>query len=110
MLLVTGEADYRGLPDRRSPDVEEATGSNLAPYGFLGLAAFRGDTAGTSVLLDAIREDVTQRGEGVGITFAEWANTLLNNGLGRYRTAEAAAQRATTVGSTSVAICTAAAV
>jgi DNA-binding CsgD family transcriptional regulator len=39
-------------------------------------------------------EDVTRRGEGVGITFAEWANAALNNGLGHYDRAAAAAQRA----------------
>jgi len=39
-------------------------------------------------------EDVTRRGEGVGITFAEWANAVLNNGLGRYDQAAAAALHA----------------
>ena len=39
-------------------------------------------------------EDVTLRGEGVGITFAEWANAVLNNGLGRYDKAAAAALHA----------------
>ena len=41
------------------------------------------------------QEDVTRRGEGVGITFAEWANAVLNNGLGQYENALAAARRAT---------------
>ena len=39
-------------------------------------------------------EDVTLRGEGVGITFAEWANAVLNNGLGHYDKAAAAALHA----------------
>jgi len=39
-------------------------------------------------------QDVARRGEGVGITLAEWANALLNNGLGDYGEAAAAAQRA----------------
>jgi DNA-binding CsgD family transcriptional regulator len=39
--------------------------------------------------------DVTLRGEGIGITVAGWANALLNNGLGEYAKAAAAAQRAT---------------
>ena len=38
---------------------------------------------------------MTPRGEGIGITFAEWANAVLNNGLGHYDKAMAAAQRAT---------------
>ena len=35
------------------------------------------------------------RGEGIGITVAEWSNAVLNNGLGRYQTALSAAERAT---------------
>ena len=72
-----------------------ATGSNLAPYGALGVAALRGDEKAAATLLETTMEDVTRRGEGVGITFAEWANAALNNGLGRYQDALTAAQRAT---------------
>ncbi len=72
-----------------------ATGSNLAPYGALGVAAFRGDEAAAVTLLETTMEDITRRDEGVGITFAEWANAALNNGLGRYDDALTAAQRAT---------------
>jgi DNA-binding CsgD family transcriptional regulator len=74
--------------------VKEATGSGLASYGALGLAALRGDEAKTLAVIDATMKDVTRRGEGVGITFAEWAGALLNNGLGHYDKAAAAAQRA----------------
>jgi len=38
---------------------------------------------------------VTRRGEGIGITFAEWANAVLRNGLGQYDEALAAGVRAT---------------
>ena len=75
--------------------VKEATGSHLAPYCALGLGALRGDEAPTLALAAATREDVTRRGEGVGITFAEWAEAVLNNGLGKYPDAMAAALRAT---------------
>jgi DNA-binding CsgD family transcriptional regulator len=74
--------------------VKEATGSGLAPYGALGLAAFRGQEAKAQALVEATMEDVTLRGEGVGITFAEWASAVLNNGLGRYDKAAAAALHA----------------
>jgi ATP/maltotriose-dependent transcriptional regulator MalT len=73
----------------------EATGGSLAPYGALGLAAFRGDQATLSALTEATTRDVTLRGEGIGITAANWANALLNNGIGRYQMAVSAAQRAT---------------
>jgi ATP/maltotriose-dependent transcriptional regulator MalT len=74
--------------------VKEATGSGLASYGAMGLAALRGDEGRALALIEATMEDVTRRGEGVGITFAEWANAALNNGLGHYDRAAAAAQRA----------------
>ena len=95
MLLYAGDLAAAASLTGEAHAINEATGSNLAPYAALGLAALRGDEAGTLALLDATRDDVTRRGEGVGITFAEWANALLNNGLGRYQNALAAARRAT---------------
>jgi DNA-binding CsgD family transcriptional regulator len=74
--------------------VKEATRTGLAPYGALGLAAFRGEETRAQSLIEATMEDVTLRGEGVGITFAQWANAVLNNGLGRYDRAAAAALHA----------------
>jgi DNA-binding CsgD family transcriptional regulator len=72
----------------------EATGIALAPYVALGVAAFRGDEATARTLIDATMADVTRRGEGVGITIAQWSNAVLNNGLGRYDEALAAARDA----------------
>ena len=43
---------------------------------------------------NATMADVARRGEGVGITITQWANAALNNGLGRYDKALAAAQHA----------------
>jgi len=74
--------------------VKEATRSGLAPYSALGLAAFRGEETKAQALIEHTIEEVTLRGEGAGITFAEWANAVLNNGLGRYDMAAAAAQHA----------------
>ena len=73
----------------------DATGSHLAPYPGLGVAALRGRQAEAAALLDATIRDVNLRGEGIGIALAEWANAVLNNGLGSYETAMQAAQRAT---------------
>jgi DNA-binding CsgD family transcriptional regulator len=95
MLLYAGELTAAASLTGEAQAIKEATGTNLAPYGALGLAALRGDEPGTLALLEATREDVTRRGEGSGITFAEWANAVLNNGLGRYPDALAAARRAT---------------
>jgi DNA-binding CsgD family transcriptional regulator len=73
----------------------EATGSTLAPYGALGLAALRGREAEAFALIDTHRKDMELRGEGVGVTTTAWATAVLYNGLGRYESALAAAQQAT---------------
>ena len=73
----------------------DATGSHLAPYPELGVAALRGRHAEAAALIDKTIRDVSLRGEGIGIAVAEWATAVLNNGLGSYETAMQAAQRAT---------------
>ncbi|MCW2687510.1 MAG: transcriptional regulator, luxR family [Mycobacterium sp.] len=73
----------------------EATGSHLAPYAELGLATLRGRQAEAAALIDATTREVNLRGEGIGIAVAEWANAVLNNGLGSYKTAMQASRRAT---------------
>jgi DNA-binding CsgD family transcriptional regulator len=72
----------------------EATGIRLAPYGALGLAAFRGREAEAAALASATREEAAVRGEGAGISVADWASAVLGNGLGRYDRALAAAEQA----------------
>ncbi len=73
----------------------EATGSDLAPYGAVGLLALRGHEAEATSLIDRSRADVTRRGEGVGLSVLDWAEAVLYNGLGRYEQARAAALRVT---------------
>jgi DNA-binding CsgD family transcriptional regulator len=74
--------------------VTQATGSHLAPYVGLALAAFRGDEAQAHELFDATMREVLPRGEGIGLTIAHWASALLCNALGRYGDALAAAELA----------------
>jgi DNA-binding CsgD family transcriptional regulator len=71
-----------------------ATGSKLAPYAALQLAALHGDQAEVLVLIEPAVADAASRGEGFAISAAQWAGALLYNSLGRYREALAAAQRA----------------
>jgi DNA-binding CsgD family transcriptional regulator len=71
----------------------EATGSQLAPYAPVALAAFRGQASAATALIDRSRPDVLQRGEGLGLSVLDWAEALLCNGLGRYDEARAAALR-----------------
>jgi DNA-binding CsgD family transcriptional regulator len=74
--------------------ITEATGNAPLGYTSLVLAAWRGQEAQALELIEASREDATERGEGRAITLAEYATAVLYNGLGRYREALAAAQRA----------------
>ena len=94
VLLFAGELTSAASVIHEVEAVKEATGSGLAPYGALGLAALRGDEAEALAVIDATTEDATLRREGAGITFAEWAKAALNNGLGHHHKAAAAAQRA----------------
>jgi DNA-binding CsgD family transcriptional regulator len=94
VMLFAGELTSAASLIDEVQAVKEATGGGLASYGALGLAALRGAEAPALAVIDATMEDVTRRGEGVGITFAEWAGAVLNNGLGHYAKAAAAAQRA----------------
>ena len=55
----------------------EATGSNLVPYGAVGLAALRGRELEAIPLIDETRTDVTRRGEGIGLSILDWALAVL---------------------------------
>src|SRR5258708_6897609 len=96
VLLFAGELTAAAALVEEVQAATEATGTNFTPYAAMGLAALRGDEAEASALIEATVKDVPSRGEGLGITAAERANAVLNNGLGRYQKALAAAQRATT--------------
>jgi DNA-binding CsgD family transcriptional regulator len=93
-LLFAGELTAAAALLDETRTVEEATGSPPWPYGALSLAAFRGNEASAAALISSITGDVTRRGEGYGITCAEWAKAVLGNGLSRPRDAMAAAERA----------------
>jgi DNA-binding CsgD family transcriptional regulator len=93
-LLFAGDLAQAAALVQELQAVTEATGTSLAPYAAMGLAALRGGQAETAALVDATIMDVSRRGEGIGIAVAEWATAVLNNGLANYETAMTAAQRA----------------
>jgi DNA-binding CsgD family transcriptional regulator len=64
--------------------VTDATGSHLAPYGALGLAAWRGREAEASALIETSLTEVVARGEGQGLALIDWTSAVLYNGVGRY--------------------------
>ncbi|OBI51736.1 LuxR family transcriptional regulator [Mycobacterium kyorinense] len=94
MLLCAGKLSAAESLIQEAETVTEATGDSVAPHGALGLAAFRGRPAEASALIEATTRDVMRRGEGVGLTIGEWATAVLNNGIGNYAAAMAAAKNA----------------
>nr|WP_281386739.1 helix-turn-helix transcriptional regulator [Jiangella mangrovi] len=94
-LLLAGDLTGAAALTDELEAVKEATGSGIAPYGAMGLAALRGDTAEAADLVAATIDDATRRGEGIGLVFTGWAEALLYNGLGRFDEALAAGLRAT---------------
>jgi DNA-binding CsgD family transcriptional regulator len=75
--------------------VTDMTGSHLASYSDLLLAAWQGREAEATELIDAASADAMHRGQGLVLTFTYWASAVLHNGVGRYEDALAAAEQAT---------------
>jgi DNA-binding CsgD family transcriptional regulator len=93
MLLFAGELAVAATLVEEARSVREATGSDLASYGALVLAAWQGREAQTRKLIDTTMSEVVIRGQGVGATVAQWARAVLFNGLGQYENALVAARR-----------------
>jgi DNA-binding CsgD family transcriptional regulator len=92
--LLAGEFAVAASLVEEVESVIEATGSSIAPYAALGVAALRGLEAEAVELIEAGTKDAERRGEGEGLSFVHWAAAVLCNGLGRYAEALAAAQQA----------------
>jgi DNA-binding NarL/FixJ family response regulator len=73
--------------------ITKATGTHLAPYAQMLLAALRGQRDASPLIESTIR-DAGTGGQGLSVQWAEWASAILFNGLGRYDRALASAQRA----------------
>jgi DNA-binding CsgD family transcriptional regulator len=92
--LFVGDLDAAASLVAEAEAVVEATGSQLAPQGAIALAAWRGREAEASALIQASRQEVERRGEGLWLIATEWASAVLFNGLGRYEDALSAAEQA----------------
>ena len=91
--LIAGELAAAASLVEELAAILEATGSYLAHYGAVFLAAWCGHEAEASELIEASMSEVVARGEGLGLSSIEWASAMLYNGLGRYEDARAAAQQ-----------------
>jgi DNA-binding CsgD family transcriptional regulator len=74
--------------------VNEATGGRLTPWAALARLTYEGRPAEGFQLIEAATKELAGRGEGQGLTFIHWVTAVLQNGLGRYEEAFAAAQQA----------------
>jgi tetratricopeptide (TPR) repeat protein len=92
--LFAGDFAHAASVVAEAESVTAATGSSIAPYGALALAALRGREAAAAVQIEIGATDVQRRGEGEGLSLSQWANAVLYNGLGRYEQALTAAQQA----------------
>jgi DNA-binding CsgD family transcriptional regulator len=93
-VLFCGQLGMAASLADEADALSEATGSKIAPYVRIALAAFYGQEAQAVGTIEAARRDVVRRGEGAGLTIGHWAMALLYNGAGRYEDALAPAQRA----------------
>ena len=93
LFLLSGDLAAAASLVEEAQATTDATGSSLAPYGALGLAAWRGREHEAAALIEVTAKEVAVRGEGTGMTLTNWANAVLYNGLGRYGAALAAAEQ-----------------
>ena len=77
-----------------SDAVVEATGGHVTLRTSIVLANWRGWDADALALIEARRQDVLRRGEGLWLAANDWGSAIRYNGLGRYEDALAAAERA----------------
>jgi DNA-binding CsgD family transcriptional regulator len=92
--LLAGELTSAALLDEEDHLIAEATGNPKFSYGAMNLAAWRGREAATSELIFGISQEATSQGEGRAVSFANYASSVLYNGVGRHDAACDAAQRA----------------
>jgi DNA-binding NarL/FixJ family response regulator len=93
-IVVAWSGAAAGAVIAEAQAVTEATGTRIAPYGAMLLAALRGREADARRLIQAAVGNAVAGGEGMAVQYAHWATAVLCNGLGRYDDALAAARHA----------------
>ncbi len=93
-MIATWSGEFEAAASLSAEDdaLKEATGTRIAPYGAMLLAAYQGRTDQAITLIKTTIDNALAGGEGVGVTLARWTTAVLNNSLGRYGDALAAAQ------------------
>ena len=91
--MLAGDFDAAATLIEEDRSVAEATGNPAVAYAGLLLAAYQGREAVAVRLIARAREEAGNRGEGRIVTFADWATSVLHNGLGQHDIARDAARR-----------------
>ena len=92
-LTSCGDFGAAAVAIAEAEAIIKATGTHMAPYAQLLLAALRGQRDALPLMESTIRDAETV-GQGLSVQWAEWVSAVLFNGLGRYDRALASAQRA----------------
>jgi DNA-binding CsgD family transcriptional regulator len=93
-ILVAWRGDFAAAAAAvaETDSVVEATGTQIAPFGAMLLAALRGREAEATALSDAAVGATA--GRGISAQYARWVTAILFNSLGRYEEALDAARQA----------------
>jgi DNA-binding CsgD family transcriptional regulator len=92
--LLAGELTEAARLIEEDRLIAEATGNPPVAYTAMTLSAWRGQEAQAAELIEATAREATSRGMGRLVSLADYASSVLYNGLGRHDTACAAARRA----------------
>ena len=74
--------------------LKEATATGLPDFGTMMLAAWQGRSREAFRLIDEFITDMSERGQGYGVSLPHYTASVLYNGLGRYSDAMASAELA----------------
>jgi DNA-binding CsgD family transcriptional regulator len=96
VTIIGGDFSSAELLVGEAASVIEATGSRVTLCGGAQLAGWRGRPSDAEAQIDATIERARGQAEGMAMKFAQSARTTLNNALGHYEQALAAAQEALT--------------
>jgi len=92
--LLAGDLTTAALMIEEDRLIAEATGNPAVAHNAMMLAAWRGREREAAELIEASVQEATARGLGRLVSFAAYASTVLNNGLGRHDAACDAARQA----------------
>ena len=92
--IFAGELDAATPLLEEADAIADATDADRITFGWLILAAFRGDESALAEHVEADKAKAIARGEGLLPTVGQHASALMHNGLGRYDAALTAAEAA----------------